>query len=122
MARQAHRQLSVFADPAVDLDRAAVLLGDDVPADRETEPGAFAGWLGGEERLKQFVADLGGDADAVVANAGFDRVTKIVRRHTQCRAEVRLGPVTLTFGGGIEAVAEQVEEDAGYLLRRQFDR
>ena len=38
---------------AVDLDRAAMLLGDDVVADREAEAGAFAGRLGREERLEQ---------------------------------------------------------------------
>ena len=73
-ARQADRKLGEFADPAVDGDRAAVLLGDDVPADRETKPRPFAGGLGREERLKQLVPDLGRDADAVVADADFDRL------------------------------------------------
>jgi hypothetical protein len=44
-----------------------VLLRDDVVADRQAEPGAFAGRLGGEKRLKQFVPDLGRDPAAVVA-------------------------------------------------------
>ena len=51
---------------------AAVLLGDDFVADRQPEPGAFAGRLGGEERLEQLVLDLGGNADAVVAHAHLD--------------------------------------------------
>ena len=46
-----------MTDFAVDIDRAAVLLRDDVPADRQAEPGALAGRLGRKERLKQFVAD-----------------------------------------------------------------
>jgi hypothetical protein len=45
LSRQADREFGEFADPAVDLDRAAMLLGDDVPADRQAEPGAFAGRL-----------------------------------------------------------------------------
>jgi len=49
-ARQPDRELAQLADPAVDLDRAAVLLGDDVPADRETEACPFARRLGREER------------------------------------------------------------------------
>src|SRR5262249_24759499 len=55
-ARQAHRELGEGARLALDRDGAAMLLRDDVPADRETEPGAFAGRLGREERLEQFVA------------------------------------------------------------------
>ena len=55
VAGQADRELGEFADLAVDLDRAAMLLGDDVIADREAEPGAFAGRLGREERLEQLV-------------------------------------------------------------------
>ena len=73
-ARQADRKLGEFADPAVDGDRAAVLLGDDVPADRQAEPGAFAGRLGGKERLKELVPDLGRDAGAVVAHTDFERL------------------------------------------------
>ena len=34
VAWQAHRELGEFADPAIDLDRAAVLLGHNVVADR----------------------------------------------------------------------------------------
>jgi hypothetical protein len=36
-----------------------VLLGDDVPADRQAEPRPLAGRLGGKERLKQFVPIAG---------------------------------------------------------------
>ena len=42
LSRQADREFGEFAQPAVDLDRAAVFLGDDVAADRKTQPGAFA--------------------------------------------------------------------------------
>src|SRR5437763_15904625 len=87
-ARQADRELGELADPAVDLDRAAVLLRDDVPADRQAEPGAFAGRLCCEERLKQFAPDLGRDAGAVVADADLDRLAEIVCFHFQCRPEV----------------------------------
>src|SRR3979411_2931867 len=55
------------AEPVVDHgERAAVLLGDDVRADRQAEPGAFAGGLGYNERLEQFVAlPLGGRVEAI---------------------------------------------------------
>src|SRR5580693_5990547 len=71
-AGQADCKFGEFAEPAVDLDRAAVLLRDDVIADRETQPGAFAGRLGRKERLEQFVPDLGGDAGAVVPHPDLD--------------------------------------------------
>ena len=79
--RQADREFGELADPAVDLDRAAMLLGDDVPADRQAEPGALAGRLCRKERLKQFVPDLGWDAGAVVADADLDCLAEIARRH-----------------------------------------
>jgi hypothetical protein len=47
-AWQADRELGEFAEPAVYGDRSAMLLGDDVPADRQAAPGAFAGRLGGK--------------------------------------------------------------------------
>ena len=74
---------------AVDLDRAAMLLGDDVVADREAEPGALAGRLGREERLEQLVPDLGRDAGAVVAHPDLDRLAEIARRHLERRPEAR---------------------------------
>src|SRR6266436_2198236 len=50
--RQADGELGELAERAVDLDRAAVLLGDDVIADRQTQAGSLAGRLGREERLE----------------------------------------------------------------------
>src|SRR5208282_6436247 len=52
-----------------DLEHPAVLLDDDVVADRETEPGAFAGGLGGEERIEHFRLHLVRNAGPV-AGAG----------------------------------------------------
>ena len=51
--RQADRKFGELAEPAVDLDRAAVLLGDDVIGDRQAEAGAFAGRLCCNKGLKQ---------------------------------------------------------------------
>jgi two-component system NtrC family sensor kinase len=56
------RGLGEAVEVAVDLDRAAMLLRDDVPGDREPETRPFPGWLGREERLKQLVPDVGRDA------------------------------------------------------------
>src|SRR5690349_17866249 len=76
-ARQADCEFGELADPAVDGDRAAVLLGDDVPADREAEARPLAGRLGGEERLEQLVPDLGRNAGAVVPDTDLDRLAEI---------------------------------------------
>src|SRR6516225_4724215 len=86
VARQAHRKLSIGALFAVDIDRAAMLLGNDVPADRETEPRPFAGRLGREERLKQLVPDFERDAGTVVAHPDLDRVLQIAGRHLKGRS------------------------------------
>ena len=87
-ARQADGEFGELADFAVDRDRAAMLLRDDVVADRQAEPGALAGRLGREERLEQLVADLRRDADAVVAHPDLDRVADVARRHLAAPAGI----------------------------------
>src|SRR5262249_7662556 len=82
----------------------------------------FAGRLGREERLKQLVPDLWGNAGAVVTHADFDRLAEIAGRHPESRAIAGLAVAACALGGGVEAVAKQVQKHAGYLLRRQFDR
>ena len=77
---QSNGELSELADLAIDGDRAAMLLGHDVVADRKAEAGAFAGWLGREEGLKELVLDLRGNAGAVVVDADFNRIAEIPRR------------------------------------------
>src|SRR5215471_13951451 len=99
-----------------------MLLGHDVVADREAEPGSFAGRLRGEERLKELVFDLRWYANAVVADVDFNRIAQIACRHLQGRLEPRVAPLLLAFGSGIEAIAEQVEADAGDVLGDKFDR
>src|SRR6267142_1489212 len=82
-ARQSNSEFSELADPAIDLNRAAVLLGHDVIADRQAKPCALSGRLGGEEWLEQLVLDLRGNAGAVVADADFDRIAEISCRYLQ---------------------------------------
>ena len=53
-------ELGKRAETAIDGDYAAMLLGDDVPADRQTKTGAFTGRLGREERPKQLSRISGG--------------------------------------------------------------
>src|SRR5580704_6710033 len=87
VAWQADGELGERPRLAFDRDRAAMLLGDDVVADRETQARALAGGLGGEERLEQLVLDLGRDAGAVVAHPHLERVSVFARRHGEAWPE-----------------------------------
>src|SRR5215213_6690821 len=99
-----------------------MLLRDDVVTDRQTQAGALAGRLGREEGLEQLVPDLGRNARAVVAHRDLDHVPPRPRRQREGRPELGILTLALSPGGRIEAVAEQVEEDAGDLLRRYLDQ
>ena len=118
---QSNGELSELADPAIDGYRAAMLLRHDVIADRQAKASAFTSRLGREERLKEPVAVFGRDAGAVVADTDFNRVTEIPRRYLQSGLELGVAPLSLALGGGIEAIAEQVEADAGDVLGHKFD-
>src|SRR6516162_2223366 len=122
MTWQAHDELGIDPGFALDLDRAAMLLGHDVIADRQTKPGSFACRLRREEWLKQLVLDFRLDADAVIANPDFDLVAPMSRRYAQGWPKRGVAVFLCPFMRRIEPVAEQVQEDAGDLLRRQFDR
>jgi len=78
--RQADRELGECASLAVDCDRAAMLLGDDVVADREAEAGALSRRFRREERLKETVAGFERDAGAIVAHPDLDGLVEIARR------------------------------------------
>jgi hypothetical protein len=69
---------------------------------RQAEPGAFAGWLGREEGLEQFVTELWRDADAIVMDPDFDRGAEVARRNLQHWAErgVRCAAALVRLGGG----------------------
>src|SRR6516165_9795699 len=79
--RQSNGEPSELADLAIDGDRAAMLLGHDVIADREAEAGSFTSRLGREERLEQLVLNLGWDANAVIPYLHLDRIAEIPRRY-----------------------------------------
>src|SRR5579859_5897759 len=98
-----------------------MLLGDDVIADRQTQSRPLAGWLGGEKRLEQLVLDLRRNAGAVVTHPHLDHATLLACGHAETRVEGAVAILPRTLGGGVEAVAEKIEEHAGHFLRRQLD-
>ena len=55
-----------------------MLLDDDVVTDREAEPGAFSGRLRREERIEDLLFHLGRNAGAVVTDADFHTVAKVL--------------------------------------------
>jgi len=99
-----------------------VLLGHDVVTNRESKARALTGGLGRKERLKQLVFDLGRNADAIVAHLDLDRIAEIPRRYLQRRLEFGVAVLPLALVGGIEAIADQVETDAGDVLGDKLDR
>src|SRR6476661_2070229 len=118
---QPHGELGKLADLALNLDRPAMLLRDDVVADREAQPGALSGRLGGDEGLEQLVAHLRRDAGAVVAHLDLDRLAEIAGGDADGRriTGTAFGPVSLARR--VEAVAEQIEQHPRHLLRHDLD-
>src|SRR5215471_16040520 len=104
-SRQAHGELGELADFAVNGDRAAMLQGYDLVADRQAKSRALAGRLGREERLEQLLTVFPGNADAVVAHPNLDGITHFTSRDLQDRA-IRAVAVVASLIGGIEAVAD----------------
>jgi len=119
-SRQPYRKLRIRTQFAVYLDCAAVLLRYDVVAYREPESSAFSGRFRSNERLEQFIADLRRDPRAVVTNPDHDLVTQIARRDSQ-HGTIPIGSFPVALVGGVEAVADEVEEHAGDLLRHDIN-
>jgi hypothetical protein len=98
-----------------------MLFHDDVVAERQAEPGAFAGRLRREERIKYFSPDRRADTGTVVTHADLHLLPKVTRGKSQRRFKI----FSTLFGalvGGIESVADQVEQNADEFLREYFQR
>src|SRR5262249_31724934 len=102
---------------ALDGDRAAVLLRNDVVADRQPQPGAFAGRFGCKERLKQFVSDVGWYAGAVIPYADLHAHVGLAGGYRYGRPKGGLAIRLRSLVGGVEAIANEVKEYPRHLLR-----
>ena len=71
---------------------AVVLLHDDVVADRQAEAGALAGGLGGEERVEDAIADLGGMPSPLSRMRISTMSPRFARADLQRRRVARLSP------------------------------
>jgi hypothetical protein len=108
-AGQSNIKISKFSTPAFDPDIATVPLRYDITVDWSPRPVRSPRTAGTACPLSRR------DARTVVADADFNRSTAIPR-HLQDRPEFRVASLLLAFCGGIEAIAEQVEIDAGNVL------
>src|SRR5215470_6369443 len=120
-SRQSHRELGEVADFAIDRDRAAVLLGDDLVAYRQAKPRTFAGRLGCEEGLEQFLAAFRSNANAVVTHPDLDAFAELAGYDLKQGAESAI-VLAAALGDRIETVADEVKEHAAHILRHDLDR
>ena len=98
-----------------------MLLDDDVMAERETEPGAFARRLGGKERIKHLVLHLRRDAGAVVSDPDLHPVAEVLGRSRQSWFVAAISRLVLALGRCVEAIGDQIEQHPGDLLGEHVD-
>src|SRR5262249_11089949 len=116
LARKNDPKLSVCAGLGVDIDRPAMLLDDDVMADRKTKPRPFASRLCCEERIEHPFFHFRQNSVAIVSNPDFDAVAEIFCRCRQRRL-IAISPIQrLALCCSIKAIRNEVEEDARNLL------
>src|SRR5215471_19383607 len=82
-ARQDNPDFGELARLRINLDRAAMLLDDDVVTDGEAEAGPFSCGLRREEGIEHFLFHLGRNARAVVADCYLDTIAQILCRGSQ---------------------------------------
>ena len=120
-ARQDNPDFGELAGLRLDLDRAAMLLDDDVVADREAKPGTFSGRLGREERIEHLLLHLGRNAGAVVADPDFHAVAKVLGRGGKGRLVVAAIGFCFALGRRIKAIGNQIEQNPRDVLREHID-
>src|SRR5579862_8827118 len=101
--RQNNPKFGELAGLGIDLYGPAMLLDDDVMADREPKPRTFTRWLGGEKRIEHLLLHVGRYAGAVVANADFDAVAEVLGRSSEDGLVIAAIGLGFALGGGIKA-------------------
>jgi hypothetical protein len=76
----------------------------------------------GEERLEQFVSDVGRNAGAIVLHTDFHRITDVTGADLQRRHQLRIAAVTCPPRCRVEAIGEEVEKHPRDVLRVDIDR
>src|SRR5262245_2129715 len=77
-ARQYNPDLGELARLCIDFDCARMLLDDDVVTDCKARAGTLSGWFGREERIEHLVFHIWRNPSAVIADADFHPITKVL--------------------------------------------
>jgi len=100
----------------IDLDRAAMLLDDDVVTDRKAEASTFSSWLGREERIEHFFFHIRGDASAVITNGNLDTVAAVLGHCRQGGLVVAAVGLCSALSGSVKPVGNQIEQNPRNIL------
>src|SRR3954470_6185947 len=101
-------KFSELAGLSVDLNRASVLLDNDIVAQRKPKASPLSGRLGSEEWIEHLLPHFGRNARAIVANSNFDAVPKISGCCSKARIMTVATIVCLTLPRRIKSVVDQV--------------
>ena len=91
LARQQDRDPGAFAEFARHLDRSAGLRREAMNL-RQSQPGALADRLGGEERIEDLAENVGRDAGAAVSTAMATYSPALISRSMSLRADIVMTP------------------------------
>src|SRR5262249_13832450 len=117
-ARQGYADFRKLPRLRVDLDRAGVLLDDDVVTDREAEPGALSRRFRSEERIEYLLFHIRRNAGAVVPDPDFHTVTQAPRRGGKGWLIAVATSICLALRCGVEAVRNQIQQGPRDVLRK----
>ena len=120
-ARQDDPDFRELTGLRLDLDRAAMLLNDDVVTDRQAKPSTFARRLGGEERVEHLFLHILWDAGAIVADRYFNAVAEVPRLGHEGWLVIAAIGFCSAFGRCVESVGNQIEQNPGNVLREHVD-
>src|SRR5262249_2020840 len=98
-----------------------MLFDDDVVANRQAKARALTSWLSGEERIEHLFPDFGLNTNTIVPYPDLHAVTEAFGRGRDGRLKSITALLPLTLGCRIEAVRDQVQQDAVDLLGKSVD-
>src|SRR4029077_12420972 len=114
-------ELGELSGFGIDLYRPGMLLDDDVVTDREPKPRTFARWFGRKERIEHLVPDLRRNPNTIVTYPDLYAVAEAFGRSRDGGLKAIAALLSLALGCRVEAVRDEVEQDAGDLLWKSID-
>src|SRR6516162_11835300 len=98
-----------------------MLLDNDVVADRQAKARALASWLGGEEGIEHLFPDLRRNPNTIIAYPDLHAVAEAFGRGGDGRFKAVAAFLSLALSCRIEAVGDQVQQDARDFLGISVD-